>query len=269
MNATGTSSRPAESVWDYPRPPRLEADGRHVVVEFAGALIADTRHSVRVLETSHPPVFYVPAQDTRQELFRQSGTRTWCEWKGAATYWDLRVEGSAGVPDVAWSYEDPSPDSPRSPDSWPSTHPGWIAAESGTRRWSRSRETSTGAGSPPRSTGLSRARRVRGGGDAPPRRWADAPGLRIRQRRGRRRRGRRHEAVSARKRCRAAADPGRAARRKSSSTPGDSRGTFRDTSADAGPGPPARIEAVAGPCRLPRRELRRRGTGSAGLRRCG
>ncbi|MET9600658.1 hypothetical protein [Streptomyces sp. NPDC006459] len=57
MNATGTSGRPAESVWDYPRPPRLEADSRHVVVDFAGVRIADTRRSVRVLETSHPPVF--------------------------------------------------------------------------------------------------------------------------------------------------------------------------------------------------------------------
>ncbi|MGW5399190.1 DUF427 domain-containing protein [Streptomyces sp. NPDC003952] len=109
MNATGRWGRPAESVWDYPRPPRLEADDRHVVVDFAGVRIADTRRSVRVLETSHPPVFYVPPQDTRQDLLRQSGTRTWCEWKGAATYWDLRIGGSAGVPDVAWSYEDPSP----------------------------------------------------------------------------------------------------------------------------------------------------------------
>ncbi|MFD5142651.1 DUF427 domain-containing protein [Streptomyces sp. NPDC058401] len=77
MNPTGTSGRPAESVWDYPRPPRVEADGRHVVVDFAGVRIADTRRSVRVLETSHPPVFYVPPQDTRQELFRQSGTGGW------------------------------------------------------------------------------------------------------------------------------------------------------------------------------------------------
>ncbi|MEU8461390.1 DUF427 domain-containing protein [Streptomyces sp. NPDC029003] len=108
MNATGASGRPAESVWDYPRPPRLEADGRHVVVEFAGVRIADTRRSVRVLETSHPPVFYIPPGDTRQELFRRSAARTWCEWKGTATYWDLCIRGRTGVPDVAWSYEDPS-----------------------------------------------------------------------------------------------------------------------------------------------------------------
>lgn len=60
MNATGTSGRPAESVWDYPRPPRLEADGRHVVFEFAGVRIADTRRSVRMLETSPPLPFSWP-----------------------------------------------------------------------------------------------------------------------------------------------------------------------------------------------------------------
>lgn len=109
MCATGPSGRPVESVWDYPRPPRLDADDRHVVVEFAGVRIADTRRSVRVLETSHPPVFYIPPQDTPQELFLRSGTRTWCEWKGAATYWDLHASGRARVPDAAWSYENPSP----------------------------------------------------------------------------------------------------------------------------------------------------------------
>ncbi|MGW1771293.1 DUF427 domain-containing protein [Streptomyces sp. NPDC002104] len=109
MKASRPSGRPPESVWDYPRPPRLEADSRHVIVECAGMRIADTHRAVRVLETSHPPVFYVPPQDTRQELLVPSGTRTWCEWKGVATYWDLRIDGKAGVPDVAWSYEDPSP----------------------------------------------------------------------------------------------------------------------------------------------------------------
>ncbi|KMO94639.1 DUF427 domain-containing protein [Streptomyces roseus] len=108
MNATETPGRPAESVWDYPRPPRVEVDVRHIVVEFAGIRIADTRRSVRVLETSHPPVFYIPPQDTRRELLRQSDARTYCEWKGAATHWDLCVEGRTRVPDAAWSYEQPS-----------------------------------------------------------------------------------------------------------------------------------------------------------------
>ncbi|MEU8843143.1 DUF427 domain-containing protein [Streptomyces roseus] len=108
MNATETPGRPAESVWDYPRPPRIEVDVRHVVVEFAGIRVADTRRSVRVLETSHPPVFYIPRHDTRHELLLPSGTRTWCEWKGAATHWDLCVEGRPRIPDAAWSYEHPS-----------------------------------------------------------------------------------------------------------------------------------------------------------------
>ncbi|MFD7027268.1 DUF427 domain-containing protein [Streptomyces sp. NPDC059917] len=109
MRTAGPSGRDPESVWDYPRPPRLEPDDRHVVVEFAGARIADSRRSVRVLETSHPPVFYIPPEDACRELLVRSETRTWCEWKGNATYWDLRVEGRAVVSDAAWSYADPSP----------------------------------------------------------------------------------------------------------------------------------------------------------------
>lgn len=91
-----------ESVWDYPRPPRVEATVRHVVVRHAGQVVADTRAAARVLETSHPPVYYIPPADiaaARQRSRRQ----TYCEFKGVATYWDV-----AGVTDAAWSYEDPA-----------------------------------------------------------------------------------------------------------------------------------------------------------------
>ncbi|MGW1941793.1 DUF427 domain-containing protein [Streptomyces goshikiensis] len=99
-----------ESVWDYPRPPRIEPDARHVVVRHRGVTLADSHRCLRVLETSHPPVFYVPPADVRVELLSDSGRRSACEWKGMATYWTLR--GAADhppVPDAAWSYEAPGP----------------------------------------------------------------------------------------------------------------------------------------------------------------
>lgn len=97
-----------ESVWDYPRPPSAEVTERHVVVEFAGHVVADTRRAVRVCETSHPPVYYVPREDVAEDVLHRAGGGSWCEWKGAATYWDLVVDGRR-EPSVAWSYEDPSP----------------------------------------------------------------------------------------------------------------------------------------------------------------
>ena len=91
-----------ESVWDYPRPPRVEPTARHIVVRHAGQVVVDTRSAVRVLETSHPPVYYVPPADVAVPV-RQTPRRTFCEFKGVATYWDV-----AGVTDGAWSYEDPA-----------------------------------------------------------------------------------------------------------------------------------------------------------------
>ena len=94
-----------ESVWDYPRPPRVEPSPAHVVVELDGEVLADTRRSLRVLERSHPPVYYIPAADVRTERLRASARRsTWCEFKGAASYYDA---GSHEA--VAWLYPSPSP----------------------------------------------------------------------------------------------------------------------------------------------------------------
>ncbi|MCS7289004.1 MAG: DUF427 domain-containing protein, partial [Roseiflexus sp.] len=56
-----------ESVWDYPRPPRVEPTSRRVRVVFGGVTIADTRRALRVLETSHPPTYYIPPEDVRME----------------------------------------------------------------------------------------------------------------------------------------------------------------------------------------------------------
>jgi uncharacterized protein (DUF427 family) len=82
--------------------------GRHVVVELGGRTIADTRRAIRVCETSHPPVYYVPREDLSAELLVRAEGSSWCEWKGAATYWDAEVDGRR-VAAVGWSYEDPSP----------------------------------------------------------------------------------------------------------------------------------------------------------------
>jgi uncharacterized protein (DUF427 family) len=95
-----------ESVWDYPRPPRIEPVSKRIHVELGGVVLADTTKALRVLETASPPVYYVPLKDVRTEYLAPSRTRTVCEWKGTASYWSVRM-GDQFVADVAWSYEHP------------------------------------------------------------------------------------------------------------------------------------------------------------------
>jgi uncharacterized protein (DUF427 family) len=97
-----------ESVWDYPRPPRLERTGRRVTVVHAGVTVVDSDRCWRVLETSHPPVYYVPRADVAAGTLVAARRRTFCEFKGEAGYWDL-VVGDVRVRDAAWSYERPTP----------------------------------------------------------------------------------------------------------------------------------------------------------------
>ena len=97
-----------ESVWDYPRPPRLEPTTRHIRVVFNGVTIADTHRAWRVLETSHPPVYYIPPEDIRMEYLRPGAGRSFCEWKGTAGYYTLEVN-SQQVENVAWFYPNPTP----------------------------------------------------------------------------------------------------------------------------------------------------------------
>lgn len=96
-----------ESVWAYPRPPRLEPTSRHIRVIFNGITIADTRRAFRVLETSHPPSFYLPPEDIAMEYFAATDRTSFCEFKGRARYSTLTV-GSHSAADVAWSYPEPS-----------------------------------------------------------------------------------------------------------------------------------------------------------------
>lgn len=97
-----------ESVWDYPRPPRVEPVPERIVVELGGQRIVETTRAYRVLETAGPPVYYVPPGDILPgavERSREHGS--WCEWKGSATYWTVRAGGREEV-DAAWSYDDPA-----------------------------------------------------------------------------------------------------------------------------------------------------------------
>ncbi|ASC72362.1 uncharacterized protein XM38_033190 [Halomicronema hongdechloris C2206] len=97
-----------ESVWDYPRPPRLEPSSRRVRVVFNDVVIADSQRTQRVLETSHPPVYYIPPEDVRQEYFTPTRRRTACEWKGAAAYFTITV-GDRRAEHAAWCYPQPTP----------------------------------------------------------------------------------------------------------------------------------------------------------------
>ena len=96
-----------ESVWDYPRPPRLEDSDKHIQVIFNGVTIADTHRAKRVLETSHPPVYYIPPEDIKMEYFIPTSRSTYCEFKGDTSYYTIRV-GEKTVPNGAWYYRHPT-----------------------------------------------------------------------------------------------------------------------------------------------------------------
>jgi uncharacterized protein (DUF427 family) len=97
-----------ESVWDYPRPARLEPTSQHLVVELAGRVIAETRDGFRVLETSHPPGYYIPREDWADGVLRPTDGSSFCEWKGNAIYYDV-VVGDRTVTRGAWGYPAPTP----------------------------------------------------------------------------------------------------------------------------------------------------------------
>jgi uncharacterized protein (DUF427 family) len=97
-----------ESVWDYPRPPRLEESSKQIQIVFNGVTIVDTQRAKRVLETSHPPVYYIPPLDIKMEYLVQSIQGSFCEWKGGAVYYTV-VVGDKQAPNAAWTYPDPTP----------------------------------------------------------------------------------------------------------------------------------------------------------------
>lgn len=96
-----------ESVWDYPRPPRLELAKPRIRVVFQGVTIADSMRCYRILETSHPPTYYLPPQDIHPESLVPGSGQSFCEYKGAARYWSIRAGGRLSE-NAAWSYPSPS-----------------------------------------------------------------------------------------------------------------------------------------------------------------
>ena len=94
------------SVWDFPRPPRVEVVTKRVRIEFAGVVIADTENALRICETASPPGYYLPPDDINQDYIFAGSGQSFCEWKGAARYWDV-VVGQNTVPQAAWSYPNP------------------------------------------------------------------------------------------------------------------------------------------------------------------
>lgn len=97
-----------ESVWDYPRPPTLKQDKRHIEIFYKGETIASTKQSIRILETASPPTFYLPLSAVNMDLFEHYPASSFCEWKGSAIYWNLKSFDR--IKAVAWSY--PLPSSP-------------------------------------------------------------------------------------------------------------------------------------------------------------
>ena len=122
-----------ESVWDYPRPPRVEADSREVIVRWNEIVIAKTNGAMRVLETASPPTFYLPPKDVRIDLLGEAPSGSLCEWKGQARYWSIVLPERQLLRNSAWSYEDPF-DGFRQIAGYFSFYPGILECYVGGRR---------------------------------------------------------------------------------------------------------------------------------------
>ena len=96
-----------ESVWDYPRPPRVEAVPERIRVVIDGIDVASSSRALRVLETAGAPVYYLPRDDVRMDLLVPTKRRTSCEWKGEASYFAIVMPSGRVVPIGAWTYEHP------------------------------------------------------------------------------------------------------------------------------------------------------------------
>ncbi|MDH4139730.1 MAG: DUF427 domain-containing protein [Coriobacteriia bacterium] len=98
-----------ESVWDYPRPPKIELSGKRILVIFGGRVVADSTRAFKCMERSHPPTYYIPAEDIGPEYLTDSDRVSVCEYKGGARYFDVHV-GDMVAQDAAWHY--PTPKAP-------------------------------------------------------------------------------------------------------------------------------------------------------------
>lgn len=114
---SGTASPPQriqpgpgqESVWDYPRPPRVEPVAERIRMVVDGIELASADRALRVIETAGAPVYYLPPSDVRLDLLTATDRSTTCEWKGAARYWTIRLPGGRVIDNAAWSYAEPLP----------------------------------------------------------------------------------------------------------------------------------------------------------------
>jgi uncharacterized protein (DUF427 family) len=97
-----------ESVWDYPRPPRLEVFRGSITVELGGEVIASAQQGFRVLETSHPPTYYLSQEAFTAGALRPTSGSSWCEWKGPASYFDL-ISAARTAAGAGWTYVSPTP----------------------------------------------------------------------------------------------------------------------------------------------------------------
>ena len=97
-----------ESVWDYPRPPALVADERHIMIFCQELCVVDSSRAFRVLETASPPTFYFPPADVNTTLLQPASGGSFCEWKGQAHYWNLNTPNGV-LERAGWSYESPRP----------------------------------------------------------------------------------------------------------------------------------------------------------------
>lgn len=96
-----------ESVWDYTRPPRLETTPARLTVICGGRKVAETTQGLRILETSHPPTYYIPLSDVATDYLYPSQGESWCEWKGRARYYDIRMNGETWL-QACWYYPKPN-----------------------------------------------------------------------------------------------------------------------------------------------------------------
>jgi len=96
-----------ESAWSYPRPAIAQRCSSLILIEHRGLIVARTRHAIRVLETSHPPSYYIPPDEIASGVLRASAARSFCEWKGTARFWNVKVDGDL-LREAGWSYSDPT-----------------------------------------------------------------------------------------------------------------------------------------------------------------
>ena len=95
-----------ESVWNYPRPPRIEPISDILIIENNQVEIVNSQNALKVMETASPPTYYIPTADIKIEYFQKNSKSSYCEWKGKASYYDFLSDGTI-IQSVGWYYNKP------------------------------------------------------------------------------------------------------------------------------------------------------------------